>query len=246
MTEPTTETGRLHDQILTLQAELAQMRDLLRSENQRANAAIDRETTAEQAALEAEEERDRLRAFPVSSPPADRAAVLHAAADELEAQLAQLFVDWPSEPRNSPGVRSWKEAVDSLRRLADEAPAAAEPSPDVDPVYDPRAWEMYRRDAGCGCTAPAPVDCKVPHGTGAWLCVCHRLAGSPPVTDPGKPLAVLGTGKHFTEPNRCVSTDGIFRCARPTGHPGGHRTGRTFWPRHAEGETQSAATPPPA
>ncbi len=56
------QTDRLHDEILDLKAELAQMRDLLRTENQRANNAIDRETTAEQAALEAEQDRDRLRA----------------------------------------------------------------------------------------------------------------------------------------------------------------------------------------
>lgn len=49
------ETARLHDEILTLQAELAKMRDLLRAENERANAAIDRETTGEAA-----EEEQRL------------------------------------------------------------------------------------------------------------------------------------------------------------------------------------------
>lgn len=64
-------------------------------------------------------------------------------------------------------------------------------SSDTDPVYNPRAWETYRRDVGCGCTAPDPADCTVPHGTGAWLCVCHRLSG-PPATDTGKPLALLG------------------------------------------------------
>lgn len=111
----------------------------------------------------------------------------------------------------------------------------SEPIDDVDPVYDPHAWETYRRDAGCGCTAPAPVDCKIPHGTGAWLCTCHRLAG-PPIAEPGKPLALLGTSKHFLEPNRCLSTDWVFRCSRPTGHAGDHRTGRTFWGRRAEDE----------
>jgi hypothetical protein len=101
---------------------------------------------------------------------------------------------------------------------------------------------MYRRDAGCGCTAPAPVDCKVPHGTGAWLCVCHRLSG-PTVTAPGKSLAALGTSKYFLEPNRCLSTDWVFRCARPIGHPGDHRTGRTFWGRRAEDEQPCAHGP---
>jgi hypothetical protein len=49
------ETARLHDEILTLRADQAKMRDLLRSENERANSAIDRETTAEEA-----EEEHRL------------------------------------------------------------------------------------------------------------------------------------------------------------------------------------------
>jgi hypothetical protein len=113
-------------------------------------------------------------------------------------------------------------------------------SPDIDPEYDPRAWETYRRDAGCRCTAPATVDCKIPHGTGAWLCVCHRIAG-PPVKDtdpPGEFLSSEGEAirRHFTEPNRCTSTDGMFRCARPVGHLGHHRQGRTFWGRQTEGE----------
>lgn len=67
---------------------------------------------------------------------------------------------------------------------ADEYPAAVEAQPGNDtetpaPVYDRRAWETYSRDAGCGCTAPDPTDCAISHGTGAWLCVCHRLAGPP-------------------------------------------------------------------
>src|SRR5688572_11152862 len=56
----TTETARLHDEILSLRAELATVRDLLRSENQRGNAAIDREGTAEEAALEAHQQIRRL------------------------------------------------------------------------------------------------------------------------------------------------------------------------------------------
>lgn len=120
-------------------------------------------------------------------------------------------------------------------------PTETSASPDVDPVYDPRAWEAYRHDAGCGCTAPAPVDCKIPHGTGAWLCVCHRLSG-PPLTDtdpPGKPVTAddEATRRHFTHPNRCLSAHaGIFRCERPTSHPGEHRQGRTFWGRRPEDE----------
>jgi hypothetical protein len=164
--------------------------------------------------------------------PADRATVLREAANALAA------LD-PAEAALA-GQHAWNDAAQFLRRLAAE-PAAAGPDqtraeqPDVDPVYDPKAWETYRRDAGCGCTAPAPVDCKVPHGTGAWLCVCHRLAG-PATTDPGKPLALLSgdVSKHFLEPNRCLSVDGTFRCSRPVDHPGDHRMGRTFWGRRAE------------
>lgn len=51
--------------------------------------------------------------------------------------------------------------------------------------YDARVWETYRRDAGCGCTAPDPDDCGVDHSPlpgvrpeaqWAFMCVCHRLA----------------------------------------------------------------------
>lgn len=55
-----TETERLHAEILEGKAEISKLRDLLRAENQRANSAIDRETTAEQAATEAQEEVRRL------------------------------------------------------------------------------------------------------------------------------------------------------------------------------------------
>jgi hypothetical protein len=108
------ETTRLHDQILTLQAELASVRDVLRTENERANSAIDRETTAE----EAEEEqrlalsqalglgtgapwdaiRDRAAeladAVPVSGPggAADETQA-DPAAEELTAEEARALVD---------------------------------------------------------------------------------------------------------------------------------------------------------
>lgn len=78
-TNPTPDTGRLHDRILSLEAELAKVRDLLRTENKRANDAIGREETAEEAALEAERERDRLRAaasavVTVAAPPTGQTA----------------------------------------------------------------------------------------------------------------------------------------------------------------------------
>ncbi|NUS82703.1 MAG: hypothetical protein HOY75_08115 [Streptomyces sp.] len=52
--------GPLNDQQLDDKAEIAKLRGLLDKENKRANAAIDREETAEQAALEAQQERDKL------------------------------------------------------------------------------------------------------------------------------------------------------------------------------------------
>jgi len=108
---------------------------------------------------------------------------------------------------------------------------------DLGPQYDPRAWETYRRDAGCGCTHPAPVNCTIPHGTGAWLCVCHRLSGPPSQdTVPGEPLATSSIREHFQQPNRCASTELLFRCERPRDHPGDHRMGRTYWKPRPAGE----------
>ncbi|MFJ2110568.1 hypothetical protein ACIOEX_01345 [Streptomyces sp. NPDC087850] len=128
-------------------------------------------------------------------------------------------------------------------------PEPEAPSVDVDPVYDPRAWETYRRDAGCGCTAPAPVACKVPHGTGAWLCVCHRLSGPTwKDSDPSQPLSQADEKirQFFQEPNRCTSADGMFRCARPTGHLGDHRMGRTFWSRRPDDDASAVPASPEA
>ncbi|MCI3279138.1 hypothetical protein [Streptomyces cylindrosporus] len=92
---------RLHDQILTLQAELAQMRDLLRRENQRANDAIDREETAEQAAVEAS---------------SDRGAVLAWAADFAEEVAEKLRAHHEFERSNGA-----LDVMTELRRLAAEA-----------------------------------------------------------------------------------------------------------------------------
>jgi hypothetical protein len=60
-----------------------------------------------------------------------------------------------------------------------------EPTPAEQPGYNARVWETYRRDAGCGCTAPDPTDCAEDHSPlpgvrpetqWAFICVCHRLA----------------------------------------------------------------------
>lgn len=143
----------------------------------------------------------------------------------------------------------WEAARDVLDRMATEArqPEPEALSVDVDPVYDPHAWETYHRDAGCGCTAPAPVACKIPHGTGAWLCVCHRLSGPPwKDADPGQPLSQADekTRQFFQEPNRCTSANGMFRCARPTGHLGDHRMGRTFWSRRPNDDASAVPAAP--
>lgn len=116
----------------------------------------------------------------------------------------------------------------------DEAEEDVEERPDTEtPVYDHRAWETYHRDAGCGCTDPNPVDCAVPHGTGAWLCVCHRLSG-PPIKESDPPGTFLtaeqeAVRKHYRHPNRCLSVRGAFRCELGVDHGGDHRLKRTVW-----------------
>jgi hypothetical protein len=123
------ETVRLHDQILTLQAELAKVRDLLRTENERANAAIDRETTAEEA-----EEEQRLalsqalglgtgapwdairdRGVELTAPDGDGPA--------LYDKLANMFggpLPWPPQTQTVP-VDSDEPATVLHRVLADAA-----------------------------------------------------------------------------------------------------------------------------
>jgi hypothetical protein len=173
--------------------------------------------------------------------PADRAAIYREVADRLAADAEQ------GEKEGFTRIYR-RSAARQVRERADQAQQPETQADDTDPVYDPRAWETYRRDAGCGCTAPAPVDCKIPHGTGAWLCPCHRLSGPPwKDGDPsGKPLSPEDASirQYFQEPNRCLSANGIFRCSRPTGHPGDHRTGRTFWGRRAEDEQPAAVSQP--
>jgi hypothetical protein len=66
----------------------------------------------------------RVQALTTAVLPAStgRADVLREAADRLDTMLAQLFPAWPTEPKHSPGVRSWREATAELRRMADETP----------------------------------------------------------------------------------------------------------------------------
>ncbi|MET8113751.1 hypothetical protein [Streptomyces prasinus] len=104
MTDPT-ETDRLHDEILSLRAELTQTRDLLRSENQRANDAIDREETAEQAALETA-----------------------TAAEAALARIGQMADHWE---QHLPEVIRTPAVVSALRAAMESAPSAV-PLPSAD------------------------------------------------------------------------------------------------------------------
>lgn len=99
----------LRDRVLDLEAQLAGMRDLLRVENKRANDAIDREETAEQAAVEAQQDQ----------------ADVYAEVAELVRSMA------PEHPRNASWVQDCHtiadridEARPALRRMADQAPPA--------------------------------------------------------------------------------------------------------------------------
>lgn len=98
------DADRLQGKILELESELAKVRDLLRTENQRANDAIDREDAAEQAALEA---------F------ADRAAALWASAGPLSAAGIEEKPDMNVKALH---VHAHDDAdLADLRRMADEA-----------------------------------------------------------------------------------------------------------------------------
>jgi hypothetical protein len=195
-TEPAadrTETSRLHDEILEGRAQISELRDLLRSENQRANDAIDREETAEQAALEAQQERDRLRAA---------VARLAQMADHWEQQLPEVIrtpavvsaIRAVLEPAVSvvpPATNQTallraadffhglsltgtavtaREVEAELRRLAAEAPHTA--TPDERPPMDPR--RVLGIDA-----CPTPL-------THNWGCGCPTDQEPAVVAQPGK------------------------------------------------------------
>ncbi|WP_405747729.1 hypothetical protein [Streptomyces canus] len=113
---PPTDTARLHDEILSLKAELAQVRDLLRAENRRADAAIDREETAEEAALEAERERDQLRAaasavVAVAVPPTGQTALRDRIAEALYANDHPGHLVALNETGMGPAYRESADAV---------------------------------------------------------------------------------------------------------------------------------------
>lgn len=108
------EVRRLHDVILERDAEIAKLRDLLGKENERANAAIDREETAEQAALEAQQERDAAAPFTDSE-----RTMLRYALDEAQEHI------WSRDGFTDED----QAAVDSLRARLEASSASARPVP---------------------------------------------------------------------------------------------------------------------
>lgn len=76
----------------TRDAEIVRLQDLLRAENTRANAAIDREKTAEEHAYELEAERDRYRLAWLSARRRAAEEAMHGAdaVEYYEAKIQQL------------------------------------------------------------------------------------------------------------------------------------------------------------
>ncbi|MFI8792643.1 hypothetical protein [Streptomyces sp. NPDC055105] len=95
------DVDRLQGKVLELDAEIAKLRDLLRVENKRANDAIGREETAEQAALEAQQ---------------DRPVVFREAADALGTAYEEGRIPYGGDYVDM--------CADELRRLADETQQA--------------------------------------------------------------------------------------------------------------------------
>jgi hypothetical protein len=163
----------------------------------------------------------------------DAAADIRRQADFVELQqLRRLAAEAQRQPETRQPCACGQDGCEYCD--VDEAEEDAEEQPDTETrVYDHRAWETYHRDAGCGCTDPNPVDCAIPHGTGAWLCVCHRLSG-PPIKESDPPGTFLtaeqeAVRKHYRHPNRCLSVRGAFRCELGVDHGGDHRLKRTVW-----------------
>lgn len=220
----------LENELAAAEAEL-HLTDAMRQQNLNSAAA------AIQRAERAEAERDQMASLVRDFLNPDPCQLDHHGYCQAHA--------WMCSGSSCPHAR----AREALAELDTALAAQLQDETTTSPVYDPRAWETYSRDAGCGCTAPNPADCKIPHGTGAWLCVCHRLSG-PPIKEtdpPGQPLALAEDAirQHFLYPNRCLSVHaGIFRCELEAAHAGQHRLKCTVWgsdDRHPEPTTTTAA-----
>ncbi|MFJ8657487.1 hypothetical protein ACIRNU_34755 [Streptomyces rochei] len=73
-----------------------------------------------------------------------RAAVLHEAADALDAAMARFFAEWPDEPSNSPYALGQKDAAAELRRMADETqPAETVHAVDIPALLEATLTERY-------------------------------------------------------------------------------------------------------
>lgn len=107
-------------------AEREQLRDLLRSENQRANAAIDREHTAEQAAEEAQRERDQQAAVLAEVLRHFTPALVNGQYAFFQAQepvSVEEFQRWRSVVQHDV-ERPWWQQLDTVRAELEQAQAA--------------------------------------------------------------------------------------------------------------------------
>ncbi|MFJ2399813.1 hypothetical protein ACIOUE_00815 [Streptomyces xanthochromogenes] len=131
------DVDRLQARVLELEAELTMVRGLLRTENKRANDAIDREEAAEQEALES---------------PADWAAVLAEVGQMVRKEIRDCGYRQEDGCDFCNGVTT---VLEKLRRMADEA-QQPEPWPSESQwrveIYDPSAGEWM--PAGTLTTKP--------------------------------------------------------------------------------------------
>lgn len=196
-----TETDRLHAEILEGRAQIRELRDLLRTENQRANAAIDRETTAEQAALEAQQERDRLRAV------VERVRRLH---DALDAETDLTSPD--HEITRGAAARKIAAALDGWSPPA--AVSVPPPAPRADALTAVRALHQPMQ------RGPFTICAHCSDWDGEWRCLgvvtdypCPTLRALDGEPQPGGPC-VAGEQQNETPeaapcdvPNGCEDGD---------------------------------------
>jgi len=190
-----TDADRLHDTILGLEAELARMRDLLRTENERANAAIDREETAEQAA---EEHRlalsetlglgtgapwdaihDRARALRSADESAQegweqaaiqrsRATAWREGAEQAEAEVERLRIDRAAVLREA-ADRFDRHASQILDGVGDKAVFVAKPLRYQAAVWSEAAETLRRLATPAVVSAvPGQADSETTFATQVW------------------------------------------------------------------------------